>query len=718
LPRAGNPAPIERVFASGEPQVTGLFFSKVAQRWIVALDVPVKRNGRVVYCLDMAFEPKVLSELLAAQSQPPMRYARLSDENNLVIARSSEAERYLGQAVPAWFVEASAEQTSGVLVGPSLLDEDAVGAFDRLRTAPWTIVVSESLAVYESAWRRPYLVLGGGALVAIGLSAALVWLFSRRVTAPIDRLAASAADLLEGRTGTVAPIAIPELEKLRQALARAAGAMREAAVEHSRRAAAESAAAIARASEERFRLMARATSELIWEWNVAENRVFWGENYAAVVGHPPELIHPTPGASAVEAWNNWDAFIHPEDRARCRASFTEAIEQRREFWTEEFRFQRPDGYAWFVERACFVYDDDGRLTRVVGSVIDISERKRAEEQQRLLAREIDHRAKNLLSIVQSIIRLSRAETTKEFVARVEGRVAAMRRAHDLLSAAHWEGLDLRQLVDKELAPYRQRPIPIEASGPPVHLSATAGQSMALVLHELATNAVKYGALSAPQGRVRVTWEVRAEGLSLEWVEAGGPTVVPPSRRGFGTDVIRAGVESQLGGRVAFDWRPEGLRLAMTIPASQLAPRPARVAETERRIAVDDSSPVAAPPLVGKRILIVEDEALVAMEMAAILAQAGYVVAGPVARLDEALARARGDAIDGALLDLNLGGLSGIAVAELLAEQGVPFAFVTGYEDTGVPPSLGDVPVVGKPFSAEELTRTVGAMLSWSSGDPA
>jgi PAS domain S-box-containing protein len=191
---------------------------------------------------------------------------------------------------------------------------------------------------------------------------------------------------------------------------------------------------------------------------------------------------------------------------------------------------------------------------------DIDERKQAEERQKLLAAEVDHRAKNMLALVQVMLRQTRAATVKEYSAAAQGRVATLARAHALLSESRWEGADLKRLIEEELAPYRRSDAArVRFSGPSIQLEPRVAQSLAMVLHELATNAAKYGALSAPEGRVSMAWERRPNGrLVLYWNETGGPVIAPPKRRGFGTALIERTVRDQLEGEVHLDWSMSGL----------------------------------------------------------------------------------------------------------------------------------------------------------------
>jgi PAS domain S-box-containing protein len=217
-------------------------------------------------------------------------------------------------------------------------------------------------------------------------------------------------------------------------------------------------------------------------------------------------------------------------------------------------------------------DANGVVRGFYSLAIDISERKQAEERLKLLAAEVDHRAKNMLALVQIMLRQTKAETVREFTAAAQGRVAALARAHVVLSERRWVGADLQRLLEEELAPYRAHASSrVAISGPPVALESRAAQSCALALHELATNAAKYGALSVPGGRVECAWSMTPDRtVALTWTESGGPPAKKPGRRGFGMNVIERSIADQLEGKVQFEWRDEGLRCTMRLPASSIS----------------------------------------------------------------------------------------------------------------------------------------------------
>jgi two-component sensor histidine kinase len=270
-------------------------------------------------------------------------------------------------------------------------------------------------------------------------------------------------------------------------------------------------------------------------------------------------------------------------------------------YSASFRFIRPDGrVAWLEETAKAEFDANGRYLRLTGLTCDITERKRAEEQERLLVRELDHRVKNVLASVATVAQRTRegSGSIDEYVQVFDGRIQSMANAHALLSRSHWQGVGLAELVRSELAPSVRRD-GASVEGPDVLLSAEATQPMAIVLHELVTNASKYGALSTPHGHVTVRWAWQSVGdtekrLLLEWIETGGPAVVVPSQTGYGTHAIRNLVPYELCGVVEFAFDATGVRCKIELPskprigtesvalfkASDLGPSPAATLSAE------------------------------------------------------------------------------------------------------------------------------------------
>jgi len=240
---------------------------------------------------------------------------------------------------------------------------------------------------------------------------------------------------------------------------------------------------------------------------------------------------------------------------------------------QEIQVERPDGLRGIalvdIEA---IKDNDGNIIGAVNCFQDVTERKRALEREQMLAREVDHRAKNLLALVQAAVQLTKADSAEDFKAAIGGRLQALSNAHSLIAQSRWAGADLRTLVTEELAPYKiVGGTRISIAGPSLVLEPKSAQSLAMILHELITNAVKHGSLSVSSGRLLVEWSRSETELVIRWSESGGPPVTAPNRQGFGTRMLGPVVQMSLRGRYQVDWDPGGLRCEMFIPLDHVLP---------------------------------------------------------------------------------------------------------------------------------------------------
>ncbi len=309
-------------------------------------------------------------------------------------------------------------------------------------------------------------------------------------------------------------------------------------------------------SEQRRSLALAAGKMGSWDWDWISGDWMWDEGQFRIFGVDPQSFVVDPASV--------QALLHPDDVDELREAIARFNSGVRSYETE-FRIVRPDGeIRWCVGTAAATIDKTGRVIRVSGVTVDITERKRAEERQTLLTREVDHRAKNALALAQSIVRLTRGESVKAYMQAVEGRISALARVHTILSLSSWQGAEITKLVDEELAPYSMSD-QIAFSGSNIQLQPATAQTLAMVLHELVTNSAKYGALSTLAGRLTIKWEIDGDLLQILWEERDGPLVERPASRGFGTRSVISSIESQLGGQAQFDWRTEGLICRLSVP---------------------------------------------------------------------------------------------------------------------------------------------------------
>jgi PAS domain S-box-containing protein len=450
-------------------------------------------------------------------------------------------------------------------------------------------------------------------------------------------------------------------------------------------------------SEQRRNLALAASNMGSWDWDLLKSDWMWDDGQHRIFGVEPHSFNVTP--------EHVRMLVHPEDWESFSSNMERMFKEGGAYETE-FRVRRPDGeIRWCLGTAAASVDAQGKVIRVSGVTADITDRKKAEERQGLLAREVDHRAKNALALVQAIVRMTRANSIDAYIAAVEGRIKALSRVHTVLSQSRWEGADLAGLVAEELAPYRTSDQDqVQASGPRIVLQPAAAQTLALVLHELVTNAAKYGALSTLSGKVKLVWALQGGNIEFTWTEIDGPPASKPAVLGFGTRIVLASIERQLGGRVEFDWQPRGLTCTFSVPQGDKKEPAERYATVNRSSDRDGASPGPRISISGNRVMIVEDEALVAMVVTESLTTLGCRVVGPFSRCSEAMAAIEADEIDAAILDVNLDGEMVYPLADMLTARGVPFIFVTGYGAESIDTRFAQIPVIQKPVERHVLQR--------------
>lgn len=293
---------------------------------------------------------------------------------------------------------------------------------------------------------------------------------------------------------------------------------------------------------------------LVTDWNPAATRLF---------GYLPE-----------EVVGRHINVLAPAGRASEMAEILSRIRQGQRVAHFETQRRHKDGSLVEVSLTVSpILDGKGRIIGASKIARDITERRRAEERLAFLTSELDHRAKNVLAVAQAMLRLTRAATLPEFVSSVEGRIKALSRVHSQVAENRWEGAELKTLVRGTLEAFAIGDR-VACTGEHIWLTPTAAQVIGILLHELATNAVKHGALSTGQGGVEVKWEMDAESrdLILSWAETKGPRVERPSRRSFGTQVIERNIPDQLGGQASIDWRPRGLQCRFVVPGVHTFPK--------------------------------------------------------------------------------------------------------------------------------------------------
>ncbi|MGR3625294.1 MAG: HWE histidine kinase domain-containing protein [Limimaricola sp.] len=358
------------------------------------------------------------------------------------------------------------------------------------------------------------------------------------------------------------------------------------------------------------------------------------------------------------------------------------------------------------------------LLEVVLKIADdsIAERKRAQERQELLIAELNHRVRNILNLIRGLVSQSRSgvTTVSEYSRILDGRIDALARAHDQLTGSEWEAASLRGLIETEIdafiAAQRQR---VQITGDDVALTSEAFSALALVLHELVTNAAKYGALRDGHGRVEIALTRCADGaLRIDWRERGGAPVRAPTGRGFGTTVIERSIPFELGGEADLHFALTGLEARFRIPARFVTDAPTRPAapplgETARGADEPEAN-------LSGRALVVEDNMIIAMDATDILSELGCEEVATASGMGEALRLIETGSFDLALLDVNLGHETSVPVAEALRARGVPFLLATGYGATqDIAAAYPEAPTLKKPYTKRSMRAGFAALLHGS-----
>jgi PAS domain S-box-containing protein len=322
-------------------------------------------------------------------------------------------------------------------------------------------------------------------------------------------------------------------------------------------------------SEARLQEALTAGAVTTFVWDVGTGSSQRSADAAQILGFDPQQTFTT---------KDFLARVHPDDRARFKA-LVYGVDPEHPAYSVVFRFRHSDGREiWLEETAKAEFDAVGQLARIKGLTLDVTARKRSEDQQSLLIAALDDRAKNLLARVAVVAKATRhsSDSVDEYVPALDRRIQSMADAHALLSQNRWNGVDLAELVRRQLAP-SATDANTTIGGPDVTLSVAATQALATVLHELVTNAAKYGALSTPHGRVEVSWTREradaAAGLSITWREIGGPAVAPSPEGKYGVSIIRKLIPHELGGSVEFDFAPGGVCCTIELPAEAVLDQP-------------------------------------------------------------------------------------------------------------------------------------------------
>lgn len=543
-----------RALETGVPTISNLYTSSLFKERIVSLNVPTRLGSHGPGLVNIGLSPGLLRDLMQQMALPEEWVAAVIDGNDRVVARSRHHERFLGEQVTET-LRTNTTRQEGVWLGTTLDGVAVVSTFARSQVAPgWRVVVGVPTAVFEAPVQRSLFSLVMVGFVILSGAIGVAGWYAERLAGALARVSGHAKQVGEGKVLEPSTSTIREIAEVEQALSLAATRLqdRTRALEE---------------NERRLRLTLEAGKMGTWDWNLSTGAVHLDEMGCRIWG-----VEPASGTRLVEFYFQ---LVDPLDIEMLKKILGQTIERNTPY-RHEFRIRHSDGSVkWLAGRGVLIGDDQGRLTRMIGINFDITEMKLSEERTAGLLAELNHRVKNSLAVLDAIANRTMldAPTPAAFFEAFSGRLGALAASHALLAESGWQGVDVGRLVESQTAPYagsdKGR---IRCSGPLVQLGSDLSLALAFVLHELATNAAKHGALSVPTGRLDVTWErIGANGdeaLHLIWVERDGPPVVLPTRQGYGSRLISQSLSYAFKGEVTQSYAPEGLTTKIKV---RLAP---------------------------------------------------------------------------------------------------------------------------------------------------
>ena len=540
-------AEIDRqVLGSGRSATSNFFRSVIDNRPLVAIVVPVRRDGAIVYLLSAAFDVERLRQILRTHSAGHWRTGIIGSDG-VVITRLREPD--IHGARPPVVAAAAARAEQGYFEMIATDNDPSAVAFQRAGNG-WTVIAVASIGAFrKDQLTRISIALGTSlGLAALGIGGAL-WL-GRRISGPMRALEAAAGQLSEGREVTFAPGANAEANRVGGALSEASLALRarerELVASHARH-------------KNLFEAIEEAVSvvELIRD---VGGRVV---DYRYLDVNPAFLD----GVGTENVRGRTRRDVYPQDEPTWLDVFDRVATTGE---SAHFEFEMKSTGRWYLAHATRLPHASDQLAVIKD---DITERKRAEATRELLINELNHRVKNTLTAVQSLAMQSfKPPFSLEAGRRAfNDRLMALSRAHNVLTRQNWDSADLGEIAAESVRPFDQvEDGRVRVEGPEVKLTPKAALALSMVVHELATNAIKHGALSVESGRVDFTWTVADGRLTLVWRESGGPPAAPGGRRGFGTTLIERSLDGELGGSAEMEFSPAGLACTLTMPIGNAA----------------------------------------------------------------------------------------------------------------------------------------------------
>lgn len=559
LPARRDTTSLRKLFATGQSSISDVFSGMVVHRPVIALEVPVRNaDGQVIYGLTLNPAADLFAEIVRQQHLNTGSIVSILDREGTIIARTPNDARFVGKKAGSAVLSRLPMQAEGIVENASLEGIPVITAFSRVPEVGWSVVIGLPRAELVEAARRAALVTFGAGMACLALGLGLAHVMARGIIRPIASLRALSTALEQNDPDVAAATGLAETDEVAQTMIAALH----------QRLTAEVARHIAEDEREQAASLLRTVIEtapsLIYAKDLSgrvimANGMFLnalGKTRAEVIGRTDLEFRNDPArAEAVMAVNR-------------RVLATGQPEVSEELFGDKDNYPR----VWLSIKAP-LQNTNQEVIGLVGVAVEITERKRVEDRLRLMVDELNHRVKNTLATVQSVAMHTLRGIDQVVRHTLEARLGALAAAHDVLTREQWEGANLEDVVAGALTPYGgKQDSRFEVSGPPLRLQPRVAVALSMGLHELATNALKYGALSVGSGRVNISWTVEKgppSRLYMIWSERSGPAVTPPTQRGFGTRLIERSLAQDLGGTAQIMFMTKGVTCIIDAPLVEI-----------------------------------------------------------------------------------------------------------------------------------------------------
>jgi PAS domain S-box-containing protein len=543
---------------SGEMGLSDLFQDARLGRYASLVTEPLTVDGDIRYVLGLVIPADHTSRMLKSQALPANWITAIFDARGVTVARTHGGPQVIGEPGRQELIDKIQQSGWGRVEN---VTREGVRVENNFGTAAtgWSIATGIPQDEFNQPIRNSLYITSAIGLLLGTLALILAFIVGNHLAKPVAALAEAARDLGRGDRPRPIPPAIFELSVVQGALQEAYSDLRRQGEERTK------AEREVRDSEERLRLAMEAGGLGAWEYDPLGKVFRASARCQTIMGI----------SGPARAYDELVAAIHQDDRELQRKAVSDAIAGNANF-SVECRFMQPDGSVRWVRMSGKVVGDGRERVKLAGVAQDITRDKTAAQLQSLLLDELNHRVKNSLAQIIAIAHFTRRSQGNTAVAwdALESRIHAMAKTHDLLTANSWRGGLLREVLLNELAAYQDVDgSRLTLAGDPVLLSPKAMQALSLAVHELATNAAKYGALSRPEGRVALSWSIEGNGgrqhVVLKWVESGGPPVTQGNPAGFGSRLIEQVFTRELRGRVRLQFLPDGVRCEASFPLDEV-----------------------------------------------------------------------------------------------------------------------------------------------------